>query len=61
MRLRMRRPSIRVLLMSGYDEHSLGAGGAGYSSFIAKPFRPELLAQKVRAALDSSELARPVA
>jgi CheY-like chemotaxis protein len=60
-RLRMRRPSMRVLLMSGYDEHSLGAGGAGYSSFIAKPFRPELLAQKVRAALDSSELARPVA
>jgi two-component system cell cycle sensor histidine kinase/response regulator CckA len=51
-RLRMRRPTLRVLLMSGYDEHSLGAGGAGYASFIAKPFRPELLAQKVRAALD---------
>jgi two-component system cell cycle sensor histidine kinase/response regulator CckA len=59
-RLRMRRPSLRVLLMSGYDEHSLGAGGASYSSFIAKPFRPELLGQKVRAVLDSREPARPV-
>jgi two-component system cell cycle sensor histidine kinase/response regulator CckA len=59
-RLRMRRPTLRVLLMSGYDEHSLGAGGAGYASFIAKPFRPELLAQKIRAVLDSSERTRPV-
>jgi CheY-like chemotaxis protein len=57
-RLRMRRPTIRVLLMSGYDEHSLGAGGAGYASFIAKPFRPETLAQKVRAVLDSPETTR---
>jgi two-component system, cell cycle sensor histidine kinase and response regulator CckA len=59
-RLRMRRPSLRVLLMSGYDEHSLGAGGASYSSFIAKPFRPEALGQKVRAVLGSLEPARPV-
>lgn len=59
-RLRMRRPTLRVLLMSGYDEHSLAAGGAGYASFIAKPFRPELLSQKVRAALDSAEMARSV-
>ena len=59
-RLRMRRPTLRVLLMSGYDEHSLGAGGASYASFIAKPFRPELLAQKIRAALDSVESARTV-
>jgi len=59
-RLRMRRPTLRVLLMSGYDEHSLAAGGAGYASFIAKPFRPELLSQRVRAALDSVETIRPV-
>jgi CheY-like chemotaxis protein len=59
-RLRMRRPSLRVLLMSGFDEHSLAAGGAGYASFIAKPFRPELLAQKVRSVLESSEPARTV-
>lgn len=57
-RLRMRRPTLRVLLMSGYDEHSLGAGGASYASFIAKPFRPELLAQKIRVALDSTEGSR---
>jgi two-component system cell cycle sensor histidine kinase/response regulator CckA len=59
-RLRMRRPTLRVLLMSGYDEHSLGAGGASYASFIAKPFRPELLGQRVRAALDSTERGRPL-
>lgn len=59
-RLRMKRPTLRVLLMSGYDEHSLGAGGASYSSFIAKPFRPELLGQKIREVLDSPERIRPV-
>jgi CheY-like chemotaxis protein len=59
-RLRMRRPTLRVLLMSGYDEHSLGAGGASYASFIAKPFRPELLGQKIREVLDSGEATRPI-
>jgi CheY-like chemotaxis protein len=59
-RLRMRRPSLRVLLMSGYDEHSLGAGGASYASFIAKPFRPEVLSQKIRAALGPAESHRTV-
>jgi two-component system, cell cycle sensor histidine kinase and response regulator CckA len=59
-RLRMRRPTLRVLLMSGYDEHSLGAGGASYASFIAKPFRPEVLAQKVRAVLESPAASRAV-
>jgi CheY-like chemotaxis protein len=59
-RLRMRRPTLRVLLMSGYDEHALGSGGASYASFIAKPFRPELLGQKVRATLDSPERAGSV-
>lgn len=54
-RLKMRRPSLRVLLMSGYDEHSLGAGGASYASFIAKPFRPETLAKKLREVLDAAE------
>jgi CheY-like chemotaxis protein len=59
-RLRMRRPTLRVLLMSGYDEHSLAFGGVGYASFIAKPFRPDVLSQKVRAVLDSVETTRPV-
>ena len=54
-RLKMRRPSLRVLLMSGYDEHSLGAGGASYASFIAKPFRPETLAKKMEEVLDAAD------
>jgi CheY-like chemotaxis protein len=57
-RLRMRRPTLRVLLMSGYDEHSLGAGGASYASFIAKPFRPETLGKKIREVLDGPERVR---
>lgn len=60
-RLRMKRQSLRVLLMSGYDEHSLGAGGASYSSFIAKPFRPEALAKKIREVLDARDKSRPTA
>jgi two-component system, cell cycle sensor histidine kinase and response regulator CckA len=56
-RLRMRRPSMRVLLMSGYDEHSLASGAGSYSSFIAKPFRPEVLGRRIRELLDSPEQA----
>ena len=58
-RLRMRRPTMRVLLMSGYDEHSLASGAGSYSSFIAKPFRPEVLGQKIREVLDTPEKVRP--
>jgi two-component system, cell cycle sensor histidine kinase and response regulator CckA len=59
-RLRMRRPTLRVLLMSGYDEHSFGAGGMSYSSFIAKPFRAETLHHKILEVLGIPERARPV-
>ena len=52
-RLRMRRPTMKVLLMSGYDEHSLVSSTASYASFIAKPFRPEALGRRVREILDS--------
>jgi CheY-like chemotaxis protein len=54
-RLRMRRPTMRILLMSGYDEHSLASGAGSYSSFIAKPFRPEVLGRRIRELLDSPE------
>jgi CheY-like chemotaxis protein len=54
-RLRMRRPTMRVLLMSGYDEHSLASGAGSYASFIAKPFRPEALGRRIREILDSAE------
>jgi CheY-like chemotaxis protein len=60
-RLRMRRPTMRVLLMSGYDEHSLASGAGGYASFIAKPFRPEALGRRIRELLDSPEPALPPA
>ena len=55
----MRRPTMRVLLMSGYDEHSLASGAGSYSSFIAKPFRPEALGRRIRELLDSPEQPRP--
>lgn len=60
-RLRMRRPTMRVLLMSGYDEHSLASGAGGYASFIAKPFRPEALGRRIRELLDTPESAYPPA
>jgi two-component system cell cycle sensor histidine kinase/response regulator CckA len=58
-RLRMRRPTLRVLLMSGYDEHSLASSAGSYASFIAKPFRPETLAKRIREVLDAAEGVRP--
>jgi CheY-like chemotaxis protein len=58
-RLRMRRPTMRVLLMSGYDEHSLVSGAGSYASFIAKPFRPEALGRRIREILDQPENVRP--
>jgi CheY-like chemotaxis protein len=57
-RLRMRRPNLRVLLMSGYDEYSLASGHGSFSSFIAKPFRPETLAKKIRDLLDPPSSSR---
>jgi CheY-like chemotaxis protein len=54
-RLRMRRPTLRVLLMSGYDDYALVSGAHGYASFIAKPFRPETLANRIREVLDAPE------
>jgi two-component system, cell cycle sensor histidine kinase and response regulator CckA len=60
-RLRMRRPGMRVLLMSGYDEHSLASSAGSYASFIAKPFRPEALGRKIREVLNVPEAARPQA
>jgi CheY-like chemotaxis protein len=53
-KLKMRRPSMRVLLMSGYDEHSLVSSTGSYASFIAKPFRPEALGKRIREVLDQA-------
>jgi CheY-like chemotaxis protein len=54
-RLRMHRPTMKVLLMSGYDEHSLASASGSYASFIAKPFRPDALGRRIRELLDAPE------
>ncbi len=55
-RLRVLRPSTRVLFMSGYaDDTVLTYGDIDvYRSFLQKPFTPESLASKVREVLDRS-------
>jgi len=55
-RLKAKRPGIRVLYMSGYTDdvilhHGILEEGVG---FVQKPFSPERLAEKVRAALGKS-------
>lgn len=47
--LRMLRPGLKLLYMSGYEHKPSPALGG---PFLQKPFPPEVLAQKVRAALD---------
>lgn len=52
--LRALRPDLRIIYMSGYTDDVLvrtGALGPGMS-FLQKPLRPEVLAAKVREALD---------
>ena len=57
-RLRKIRPSLRVVFMSGYTDDVLVRTGAlsPGMSFLQKPLRPDALAAKVRAALDSPSL-----
>ena len=54
-RLRAIDPHVRVLFASGYSaEHLTMDEGEHILGFVAKPYRPEDLANKVRAALDSA-------
>ena len=48
------RPHARVLFMSGHAEEELARRGLadGAAHFLPKPFTPDLLARRVRAALD---------
>jgi len=57
-RLRVLRPEIKVIFMSGYTDDVLVRTGAlsPGMSFLQKPLRPDVLSAKVREALDS----RPV-
>jgi PAS domain S-box-containing protein len=50
--MRQRRPSLRVLFMSGYDEASV-AHGAGDAHFIGKPMSSEALLARVRDVLEA--------
>jgi len=52
-RLRLLRPAIKVLLMSGYTDKAIAIDGAPQerAGFIAKPFSPLALAKQVRALL----------
>lgn len=53
------RPGIKVLFMSGYPDHPVFEQG-GFSretSFLPKPFTPNVLAKKVRDVLDGAKVA----
>lgn len=54
--LRRIRPDVRVILMSGYSEHSIATkfAGKGPLGFIQKPFRLNELRELVRASVDAS-------
>lgn len=58
-RIRQERPELKVIFMSGYTDDVLVRTGAlsPGMSFLQKPLRPEVLAAKLREALDSP--ARP--
>ncbi len=54
--LRLSRPELLVLYMSGYGPSSLGEGGATERDvFLQKPFTPTTLRESVQRALHSRE------
>jgi DNA-binding response OmpR family regulator len=53
--VRVRRPGVRVLYMSGYtDDAVIHHGVESTDAFVQKPFTPLGLARKVRAVLDGT-------
>jgi PAS domain S-box-containing protein len=52
-----RRPSLRVLFMSGYNDDAVVRHGIldGHDAFLQKPFTPMVLGQRVRDLLDTRE------
>jgi DNA-binding response OmpR family regulator len=48
--LRARRPDLRVIIMSGYNEQTLASAPAG-ADLLQKPFTPLELRRRIRAAL----------
>jgi PAS domain S-box-containing protein len=55
--LRVQRPRLRVLYMSGYDDEDDGSGAQG-EAFLPKPFTPDVLANAVRSVLDREPASR---
>jgi CheY-like chemotaxis protein len=54
--LRILKPDLRILFMSGYaDDVGIGAHDQ-LSDYLQKPFTPELLAQRIRRLLDHAPL-----
>jgi two-component system, cell cycle sensor histidine kinase and response regulator CckA len=50
--LRLRRPGLRVLFMSGYTDDRTRLVREAAGNFLQKPFGPEALARKARETLD---------
>jgi two-component system cell cycle sensor histidine kinase/response regulator CckA len=56
-RLAAVRPAMKKLLMSGYSDHALVHDQLrGGSTFLQKPFTPDVLARKVRSILDEGSI-----
>jgi two-component system cell cycle sensor histidine kinase/response regulator CckA len=55
--LAVKRPTTRVLFMSGYTDEAIVRHGVldGVAEFIGKPFTPQELARKIRSVLEGSE------
>ena len=50
--VRALRPNVRVIFATGYDKpRAIGAATEPHTSFLAKPFAPEALAQAINGAL----------
>jgi FixJ family two-component response regulator len=52
--LNRRRPGLPILFMSGYDDALLGDEDEGGAEFLAKPFTPTSLAERVAESLQAT-------
>jgi CheY-like chemotaxis protein len=60
-RLREQKPALKVIYSSGYTPELLGPGMEGLCdgvNYLQKPYRPQILAQTVRACLEGAETAK---